>query len=525
MGFHFGARAQSTKRRGSNGGGALLEPLEERKLLSLTVWDTPQGGNGNAYEAVAQYVTWDEAYVMAKAMGGHLATITSKRENEFVFGLIDSPLYWENSFGVMTNGPWIGAFQPAGSIEPKGGWTWVTGEPFIEQFWHVGAPDLGHEPNNYGEEHHAQYWVWGTEGRAPTWNDADGRLKMPGFVIEYEAPTARLADPLAGGVIDQRVLNERGYIEVTFVDYERALHEDSIMDNLPEFKLVGSGATSVVVDPRPTRVGEFTYRYRFDGRFNAGPITVDFLKDSWADRSGLGGVASSESFTIQRHTEYTLPGLGDLSEWYESGGRGPGTISNGARWGDPGGNSYGLYQFSINQGTLEAFVNQYYRQEFAGLTLGSDAFNDRWREIARESPEAFADAQFAFTKEWYYDRQVAQLNATYGFDINERSRALQNVIWSTAVQHGIRSLVLPRVFDALRATTSLSALDDAEIVRAIYAERGRVDASGILVYFPSSPQNVQTSLRVRFRSELNDALSALAAEREFYNPFAGLPQL
>ena len=46
--------------------------------------------------------------------------------------------------------------------------------------------------------------------------------------------------------------------------------------------------------------------------------------------------------------------LGDLSAQYESNGN-PGCISDG--YGDPGGKSYGTYQFSSNAGSLNQFVN------------------------------------------------------------------------------------------------------------------------------------------------------------------------
>ena len=46
--------------------------------------------------------------------------------------------------------------------------------------------------------------------------------------------------------------------------------------------------------------------------------------------------------------------LGELSSQYESNGD-PGCISDG--YGDPGGKSYGTYQFSCNAGSLGQFVS------------------------------------------------------------------------------------------------------------------------------------------------------------------------
>ncbi len=60
--------------------------------------------------------------------------------------------------------------------------------------------------------------------------------------------------------------------------------------------------------------------------------------------------------------------LGSLSEQYESGGRGPGTVSLGR--GDPGGVSYGTYQLSSTRGTVRQFVNEFYPTQFRGLVPG-----------------------------------------------------------------------------------------------------------------------------------------------------------
>ncbi len=76
--------------------------------------------------------------------------------------------------------------------------------------------------------------------------------------------------------------------------------------------------------------------------------------------------------------------LGALSERYESGGRGPGTVSTGV--GDPGGVSYGLYQLATRTGTAAAFVaaeGKRWAADFAGRTPGSAAFTAAWKAVAR----------------------------------------------------------------------------------------------------------------------------------------------
>jgi hypothetical protein len=90
-------------------------------------------------------------------------------------------------------------------------------------------------------------------------------------------------------------------------------------------------------------------------------------------------------------TEVTKPILGRLSEKYETGGRGPGTVSSGS--GDAGGVSYGSYQMtSRNGGTVGRFVSQPgfpWQETFQGLEPGSDEFTTAWRTLAEEHPEDY----------------------------------------------------------------------------------------------------------------------------------------
>ena len=50
------------------------------------------------------------------------------------------------------------------------------------------------------------------------------------------------------------------------------------------------------------------------------------------------------------------------------------------------------------------------------------------------------------------------------------------------------------------------------LIRAIYAERGRKKPDGNLAYFSKSSPSVQTGVANRFKNELQDALAMLAKE-------------
>ena len=204
--------------------------------------------------------------------------------------------------------------------------------------------------------------------------------------------------------------------------------------------------------------------------------------------------------------------LGALSAKYETGGRGPGTVSTGT--GDPGGVSYGSYQMATKMGVPARFVAQSgfpWRQDFMNLSPGTAQFTAVWKRIASAQTDAFQEAQHAYIKKTHYDLLTAKILSDDNLDVNSRSRALQDVVWSTAVQHGGATPIVHRAC----AKVTLAPTDpkyDEELIQCIYAERGRKKPDGNLAYFSKSSASVQKGVANRFKSELQDALAMLARE-------------
>lgn len=204
--------------------------------------------------------------------------------------------------------------------------------------------------------------------------------------------------------------------------------------------------------------------------------------------------------------------LGCLSAKYETGGRGPGVVSTGV--GDPGGVSYGSYQMASKMGVPQRFVCQpgfQWAQDFANLTAGTAQFTACWKRIATEQTDAFQKAQHAFIKQSHYDLLAAKILADDKLDVNTRSFALQNVVWSTAVQHGGATPIVHRAIATLSCTPS-DPTYDKQLICAIYAERGRKKPDGNLAYFSKSSPSVQAGVAKRFQNEQQDALNMLAKE-------------
>lgn len=197
--------------------------------------------------------------------------------------------------------------------------------------------------------------------------------------------------------------------------------------------------------------------------------------------------------------------LGSLSEKYETGGRGPGTVSTGR--GDPGGVSYGSYQLASKTGTVQAFLRNEgapWADQFKGMdpTISRGAFERQWKAIAASEPEAFADAQHAFIQRTHYEPVVKHVRGTTGLDVSTRSAAVQDAVWSTSVQHGRAKGIVERAVRAVDVPPSSPDYDRA-LVKAIYAERTRY-VSGL-----SMPEKTKESLLNRYENELADALRML----------------
>jgi len=253
-----------------------------------------------------------------------------------------------------------------------------------------------------------------------------------------------------------------------------------------------------ITDPNKIRVGD-AINVPDTLTENTQPLPANFVPAVAAAAAGAIGAAIADA-------------LGTLSAKYETGGRGPGTVSTGA--GDPGGVSYGSYQMATKMGTVTRFVTEArfpWLPDFQNLTAGTAEFTACWKRIATSQTDAFQKCQHEYIKKTHYDLLAAKILSDDGLDVNTRSGALQDVVWSTAVQHGSATSIVHRAL----ANVTIAKTDpsfDEQLIRAIYAERGRKKPDGNLLYFSRSSPSVQNGVSNRFKNELQDALAMLAKE-------------
>lgn len=136
--------------------------------------DLPEGavlweGNGHYYKVFSgpnsEYpqLTWEEAKLACEQLGGHLVTITSSEEQDFIESLDSTTCIGEWSV-------WIGLSRPEGT----GPWTWITGEPYEYTHW------ANTEPSGDGS-----CVAMRTKNYGYGWNDADANTPFA-YVCEWD---------------------------------------------------------------------------------------------------------------------------------------------------------------------------------------------------------------------------------------------------------------------------------------------------------------------------------------------------
>lgn len=180
----------------------------------------------------------------------------------------------------------------------------------------------------------------------------------------------------------------------------------------------------------------------------------DISKNAIADFSSIK--AADIQFNKNAH-------LGFISGEFESGGN-PGVIAK-----DNIGYAYGAWQINSRVGGLRDFIKDIETDKrfahLAKLKIDSPEFQDEWARVAKNYPDAFLEKQHAFIEKTKF-KPVLYYARSAG--LNTTNRAVQEVLWSQAVQHGFEGN--KKIIDAAVKKVGKSSSAD-EIVRALYEAR------------------------------------------------------
>jgi hypothetical protein len=209
-------------------------------------------------------------------------------------------------------------------------------------------------------------------------------------------------------------------------------------------------------------------------------------------------------------------GLGFLAAKFESGDEGIAAIGYDGK----GGTSYGKYQIASRVGTMSAFLNYLESKapDFALRLKAAGPANTggrsgkmpaEWRKIASEEPERFETLQSDFIRTSHFEPALHAIAAATGVAFEKLPSAYQEVLFSTAVQHGpsgatrIVSQALQRVESGkLHNEKNASSRKAGEqLISHIYQLRAN--------QFVSSTARVQSSVRNRLKQEMREAIQMI----------------
>lgn len=109
---------------------------------------------------------WDQAKAIAEELGGYLAVITSKEEDNFCYNLA------RDVYGISS------CYFGLSDAKTEGVWEWVNGEEFDYNNWEE------NEPNNEGgiENYGMYYYKFGSS----KWNDGNGDDGIGIYLVEFD---------------------------------------------------------------------------------------------------------------------------------------------------------------------------------------------------------------------------------------------------------------------------------------------------------------------------------------------------
>jgi hypothetical protein len=186
-----------------------MSPSKRSHLLSLPVFVSAlsaalfipiaQGGSttlhefgGHIYLIVDESASWAEANANAESSLGHLATVESETENQFLYtNLLNRAISTTAADGGGARYAWLGG----NDVAQEGTWRWLNGNLMSTGYTKWGNGFWGSEPDDFNsaQDHLAlglEGWPISTPGGmgdASEWNDVNG-LNSLAYIIEYDSP-------------------------------------------------------------------------------------------------------------------------------------------------------------------------------------------------------------------------------------------------------------------------------------------------------------------------------------------------
>ncbi len=215
-----------------------------------------------------------------------------------------------------------------------------------------------------------------------------------------------------------------------------------------------------------------------------------------------GSAAADAVRAARRRQSADSERLGSLSARFESG-RDIAAIG----YDRVGGTSYGKYQIASKPGSMDNFIQFLDKEapDLAGELRAAGPANtgsrkgrmpEAWKAIAAREPERFTNLQEDFIRESHYEPALEAVRAA-GFNTDDFSPALKEVLWSTSVQHGPASAA--KIFIRAAEKADPAKIREKDLIKGVYAGRAG--------QFGSSTEAVRAAVHNRLRQEQHMALA------------------
>lgn len=162
---------------------ALLTVSTTASGLPSFYWNPAVGGNGHTYYIAPNNITWAQAEAMAQTLGGHLATVNSLAENNWLLS-------------IWPQGGYIGF----NDLQQEGNFVWTSGENSSFTNWSGGEPN-----DNLGAEDITILYTAGWSDGTADINPWYGYIEVagPGFAVTPASATVQVGANMILTVVGQ----------------------------------------------------------------------------------------------------------------------------------------------------------------------------------------------------------------------------------------------------------------------------------------------------------------------------------
>lgn len=204
-------------------------------------------------------------------------------------------------------------------------------------------------------------------------------------------------------------------------------------------------------------------------------------KDWLGDKLGDGGTGANlerykkdtEKVNAVSEAAQNDSSLGAVATGFTANGSDVSTVNVGKTARD--GASYGKHKLSSKDGSMINFLRseqgQPFYNHFQGTQPGSPEFNEKYTELTKDPQQAkaLATAQQQFVATTHYKPLAEWFGKQYDVDVEGRSRALREMLFSVATQYSAKDS--KQLIADVLGNRDVDKMDDKEIINRIQSRR------------------------------------------------------